>query len=262
MAFVQTSPFLGQVFNCNGEVDVVDDMSGTYVLVDMVTKCVFGEVFVQRVVCGQATCLHLFLPSLNLNMSFDELPIKGDNLGCRCWIGSFASVIWLTQQSNALCWNKHHQVLELGTGVGVCGVTLGKINNDIDITISDGVESLSTVAKENINQNMVNNVSFNVLKWGSTNTDTQQYDFIFGSECIYRDFVDDIVETILHCLKEDGKACFLNTPHPYRKGVLTFIQSLTTHGNVSTRELNLTYNGVHQAPFILIQFRKKSAVAP
>lgn len=255
MAFVQTSPFLGQVFKLNGEVDVIDDMSGHYRLFDGENDNMIGEVIVERANYNHRTCLQLKIPLLHLSMSFDEMPVAGDNIGCKCWLGSFANIIYITCFYNDL----KGKVLELGTGVGALGITLGKTNIYLDIIISDGCEQLRATTMKNVEQNNVKNVLFKTLKWGNDDLAKTQYDIILGCECVYKDDVNDLIETILDYLNAGGRAYFINTPHPYRKGILTFIQMLKQHGQVILRQLYLLHNDTNKAPFVFIEFRKSNS---
>jgi 2-polyprenyl-3-methyl-5-hydroxy-6-metoxy-1,4-benzoquinol methylase len=260
MTFVQTSPFLGQVFKSNGEVDVVDDMSGCYTLYDMKTCNEKGDVYVQRSVNGQTTILQLEIPFVKMKLAFDEMTIRGNNLGCKCWLGSFANVIWLTQCKEVTTWPTNCQVLELGTGVGVSGITLGKTNTYFDVVVSDGVQMLSAIVNQNIKNNNVKNTFYQTIEWGALKRCKRQFDIIIGCECLYQDCVSDLVETVLHHLKVGGKAYFMNTPQPYRKGVLSFIERLRKHGHVVTHELCLIHNTTNKAPFVLIEFKKDTVV--
>ena len=64
------------------------------------------------------------------------------------------------------------------------------------------------------------------------------------------------METILKHLDKNGKAIFINTPHPYRQGVLTFIKTLNSHGDVTVKEIYLMHNNTNKAPFTVIEFHK------
>lgn len=255
MAFVQTSPFLGQVFKLNGEVHVIDDMSGHYRLFDGETDNMIGEVIVEKVNYQHTTCLQLKVPLLQVSLLFDEMPVAGNNIGCKCWLGSFANIIYITCLYNDL----KGKVLELGTGVGALGITLGKTNIYLDIVISDGCELLCATTMKNVEQNEVKNVLFKTLKWGKDDLAKTPYDIIMGCECVYKEHIDDLSETILDYLSAGGRAYFMNTPHPYRKGIMTFIQKLKQHGQVILKELYLLHNDTNKAPFIFIEFRKSNS---
>ena len=251
MILVQTSPFLGQLFKTNGDVDILNDMSGTYKLYDNFNNNLLGSAIVQRHNTYSKPYLDILLPCGFL--SFEEVEY------CKCWLGSFANVICQANLTTSL---NNPLVLELGAGVGISGITLAKCNPSSCIVISDGYEPLSSNIKNNIKNNAAKNASFKVIKWGDKMTyHSRMFDLIIGCECLYGDGDDersqDLVDAILYHLKDHGKAVFLNTPPPYRKGVDTFIDKLQSIGNVKTRELSLVHNDNHQAPFVLIEFNKR-----
>lgn len=254
MTFVQTSPFLGQVFKENGEVDVVNDMSGDYSL--YIDSYQIGTAVMERrhVMCS--TRVRLFVK--NIAFSFDEMECKGDNLGCKCWLGSIASVIYFTHQNTLNTQNTSCNILELGAGVGICGIVLAKFNGLANIVISDGFVNLSQVIEKNITINILKNASYAHLKWGDHHHEQGRFDYVIGCECVYRPEVADLIDTTMYFLKTNGKAIFINTPAPYRHGVFEFIQGLKKHGAVNVQHLYLQYNQTHKAPFILIEFTKMS----
>lgn len=252
MILVQTSPCIGQLLKSNGDIDILNDMSGTYKLYDNFNNHLIGSAIVQRHNTYSKPCLDILLPCGFL--SFEEVEY------CKCWLSSFANVICHTNLTSLL---RDSLVLELGAGVGISGITLAKCNPSSYIVISDGFEPLSCNIKNNIKNNATNNATFKVIKWGDKMTyHSKMFDLIIGCECLYHDDGDDersqnLVDAILHHLKDDGKAVFLNTPPPYRKGVETFIDKLQSIGSVTTRDLCLVHNDNHQAPFVLIDFQKK-----
>lgn len=252
MALVQTSPFLGQIFKSNGEVDVIKDMSGTYQLYNSADNELIGSAMVQRHTANDTPYLDILLPCGML--SFEEMDYTSNNLGCKCWLGSFANVIYHTNNTIDMS----HTVLELGSGVGISGITLAKSNPCTNVTISDGFEPLAITIKNNIKSNTVSNASFEQIKWGDDSTYNGRYDLVMGCECVYTNETQDLIDTIIYHLKDDGKAIFLNTPSPYRNGVESFINNLKPYGLVATKEVFLVRNGSIQAPFILIEFTKRN----
>lgn len=255
MALVQTSPFLGQVFKANGEVDVIEDMSGTYQLFDSDYKELIGSAMVQRHSVNDTPYLDILLPCGML--SFEEMDYTSNNLGCKCWLGSFANVIYHTNVTI----DASHTVLELGSGVGISGITLAKSYPSTDVTISDGFDPLAIIIKSNIKSNTTSNASFQKIKWGDITTYTGLYDLVMGCECVYTDETQDLIDTIIYHLKDEGKAIFLNTPSPYRHGVQSFIDNLKPYGLVTTKEVYLVHNSTIQAPFVLIEFTKRYNVS-
>lgn len=251
MALVQTSPFLGQVFKANGEVDVIDDMSGTYQLYTSDDNEFIGSAMVQRHSANDTPYLDVLLPCGLL--SFEEMDYTSNNLGCKCWMGSFANVIY--HANNNL--DANNTVLELGAGVGISGITLAKCSPCTRVVVSDGFDPLACIVKNNIKSNNISNASFDSIKWGEDTTYQGEFDIVIGCECVYNDAVDVLVATVVHHLKDTGKAMFLNTPSPYRNGVQTFIDRLKAYGCVTEKPLYMVHNGNHQAPFVLIEFVKR-----
>jgi 2-polyprenyl-3-methyl-5-hydroxy-6-metoxy-1,4-benzoquinol methylase len=255
MALVQTSPFLGQIFKSNGEVDVIEDMSGTYQLYNSEDNELIGSAMVQRHTTNDTPYLDILLPCGML--SFEEMDYTSNNLGCKCWLGSFANVIYHTNNTN----DASHTVLELGSGVGISGITLAKSNPSTNVTVSDGFEPLAITIRNNIKSNTTSNASFEKIKWGDDSTYNGPHDLVMGCECVYTDETQDLIDTIIYHLKDDGKAIFLNTPSPYRHGVQSFINNLKPYGLVTTKEVYLVRNSTIQAPFVVIEFTKRNDVS-
>lgn len=252
MALVQTSPFLGQIFKPNGEVDVIEDMSGTYQLYNNINNEFIGSAMVQRHSTNDTPYLDVLLPCGML--SFEEMEYTSNNYGCKCWLGSFANVIYHTNKTV----DASYSVLELGSGVGISGIALAKSNPSTNVVVSDGYKPLEITIKKNIKSNTTNNVSFEQIQWGDDSTyHNCLYDMVIGCECVYTEETQDLVDTIVHHLKDNGKAIFLNTPSPYRNGVQSFIEKLQEHGEVTTQEMYLVHNKTLQAPFVLIEFTKR-----
>lgn len=250
MALVQTSPFLGQIFKTNGEVDVLEDLSGTYQLYNSEDDEFIGSAMVQRHVANDTPYLDILLPCGML--SFEEMDYTSNNLGCKCWLGSFANVIYHTNVTI----DATHTVLELGSGVGISGITLAKSYPSTNVTISDGFDPLAVIIKSNIKSNTTSNASFEKIKWDDNTTYNGMYDLVIGCECVYTDDTQYLVDAIIHHLKDDGKAIFLNTPSPYRNGVQSFIDNLKHFGQVTNKDVYLVRNNTIKAPFVLIEFTR------
>jgi len=254
MALVQTSPFLGQIFKEDGAVDVIDNMTGSYSLYDDISNTLIGSAIVKREKCN----LHINLPLTSTYLTFEEMEYKSGNLGCKCWLGSFANVIYHNTQQRML---QADNLLELGTGVGICGIAIAKSDPFMKVVITDGFAQLADTINNNIKKNGVaSNTSYKKLNWEQINPDipARSFDIVMGCECVYNDETQDLVSTIVHCLKDNGKAVFINTSHPHRNGVLLFISRLRQHGEVFTRNLSLVYNDEYTAPFTLLEFVKRS----
>jgi SAM-dependent methyltransferase len=264
---VQTSPFLGQVVLHNGEVHVIDKLLGKFELfchkgvslgfvkVDISTQCNMTK----HIALFASDGTHI----KSLVISEDRFT-KG-NLGCQIWLSSVAFMIW----SHNL-WYKNlkkneanmiGKVLELGCGVGLCGIHMASMNSTSSVIMTDGFKSLENVVSVNIRQNLLqSSVIFKALAWDEdrtddNNLDENSFDTIVATDCIYTTNIEPLIKTMFRYLAENGQIYILNTAPDYRSGVKEFLEKLQTLDNTKTevQDFTLKYDGLFDAKFIAIK---------
>lgn len=98
------------------------------------------------------------------------------------------------------------RVLELGTGLGLTGVTAGKLG--ASVTFSDYMEEALSFARRNAIQNRLVHPQFCILDWEQPQK-LERYDLIIGSEILYDYFFhDSLKELLLAALAPGGAIIF------------------------------------------------------
>ena len=100
-------------------------------------------------------------------------------------------------------------LLELGSGIGMIGISLlrcGKVNK---VIFTDHSESVLEVVKQNLHKNGVHNEDrFDVQKldWEDDKTEVPNHDLVFGSDIVFdQRIIPSLVRTLKNCLKKSKK---------------------------------------------------------
>lgn len=128
-----------------------------------------------------------------------------DYTGVRVWPGAELLCQWLIQQ------DLHStSVIELGSGVGLCGLLCSKLSGK-QVTLSDCNDASIHLLKHNIAiNNCSNNTDVIKLLWSKSDAlsalNTRQYDLVIASDIVYPDTSEfticdlfDTVDIILSC---------------------------------------------------------------
>lgn len=122
-------------------------------------------------------------------------------------------------------------VIELGTGVGLLGITLLKKTNLKRLTFSDYNDSVLKNLKENIDYNQGQKEKYEILKlnWKDYEKANEKYDIIVGTELIYQGgLIEELAKLIKKILNSDGK-CFISMPKQ-RSMTNKFLEYATANG--------------------------------
>jgi len=92
------------------------------------------------------------------------------------------------------------KVLELGCGLGLAGITAGKLG--AKITFTDYKEDALRYAKINSENNKIIKANFKLLDWEKPEN-LEKYDLIIGSEIAYDYFFHDSLSVILKSARKD-----------------------------------------------------------
>jgi predicted nicotinamide N-methyase len=94
------------------------------------------------------------------------------------------------------------EILEIGAGMGVVGLTLGAFGHKV--TITDYEDDALALLRMNVEHNGLDNVSVRKLDWNSPDL-TRKYDIICGSELVYKkEFIGPIINLFRNYLEPDG----------------------------------------------------------
>ena len=128
---------------------------------------------------------------------------------------------------------KNKNIIELGTGCGLLGISILKKTECNHLTFSDYQDSVIDNLKDNIKINIpkISNEKYNILKldWRDYEKINDKFDIIIGSELIYQGgFIEELAKLISKILKDDG-LCFISMPEE-RSMTKTFLGFIEENG--------------------------------
>ena len=124
--------------------------------------------------------------------------------GLHLWESSVVLTRFVLKNSHLF---ENKNIIELGTGCGLLGISILKKINVKYYTFSDYNDDVLNNLKENIKINKINNKNYEILKldWKDYNTINNKYDIIIGSELIYQGGnIKELVLLINKILDENG----------------------------------------------------------
>ena len=131
--------------------------------------------------------------------------------GLHLWESSVVLTRFVLKNSHLF---ENKNIIELGTGCGLLGISILKKINVKYYTFSDYNDDVLNNLKENIKINKINNKNYEILKldWKDYNTFNNKYDIIIGSELIYQGGnIKELVLLINKILNENG-ICYICMP--------------------------------------------------
>jgi SAM-dependent methyltransferase len=127
---------------------------------------------------------------------------EGDGTGSTIWPGAFALVEYLLSGAVQLSGKR---VLELGAGVGLCGLAAARLGS-VATTLSDASEETLELLRTNVrrNPNLPGTTTVALLPFGEALRDEAQkpqiFDVVLGSELAYgrfsRNFADELFRSV------------------------------------------------------------------
>lgn len=256
---VQTSPFLGQVFHPNGEVEVIDTLVGHFELFNK-SKCSFGHLEVELI----EPYLKQFTLRNDVKIIIQEVKCNKGKLGSQCWMSSIAFAIWC-QHTEHLNNTAPKSILELGSGVGLAGISLASLPSSLNYSISmtEYIDTLTDVISKNISSNntLLSSIpKVSTLDWDKHIDNNSKYDYVIACDCVYKEDSSSLVKTIVNSLSDNpnSRALIFNTSPKHRLWVNEFIVELKQNGTVLEESFTLVHNHnhTHTAEFILLTFKK------
>jgi predicted nicotinamide N-methyase len=136
--------------------------------------------------------------------------------GMSVWKGSEILCQYLIQHPDLVC---DKRVLELGAGVGLCGIVSGKVLGASSVLMTDGDHIVLDNLRHNVELNNLdkNAVSCPQLIWGKERAEDferkyGQQDVILATDCVYvTKSVRPLFETVAQLLVPDGVFLFVNS---------------------------------------------------
>ena len=105
-------------------------------------------------------------------------------------------------------------VIELGAGVGICGIVASHCNAK-SVLLTDGDSSVMTNMRKNISNNSISSEAKSItsrqLIWGKNLDQFETFDVIIAADCVYMNkSLSPLFETIGKLLKVDGLLIYVN----------------------------------------------------
>lgn len=177
------------------------------------------------------------LSILNDNVVKQQYHIFEDSsrIGGCFWLSSIAMLLFADTHKDYF---KDKKVLELGSGIGLPAMHIAKTCCPKHVSLSD-IDSYITQHSSNLNglfelgNTEVKNIDWDDLPYVP---ESEKYDIIIATDCIYRNSQNAFFRTVQRFLKSDGIFILANA---YRDGLDDFIYSLEELYNVSCEEIEL-----------------------
>ena len=140
--------------------------------------------------------------------------IENGSFGCYLW--SAALVLTLYLHLNKEKFSKA-RILELGAGLGLCGLYLGKLDCKVVLTDSGAYSNVLDNLKSMVRMNSLKNTTVEEITWGVIDDRSKAildgpFDYIIGSDVFYepKDF-EDLIASIWYSLSKSPTAVFLTS---------------------------------------------------
>jgi 2-polyprenyl-3-methyl-5-hydroxy-6-metoxy-1,4-benzoquinol methylase len=197
---------------------------------------------------------------------------ENDHTGSRPYSGSLAMCMFIKRFGADIFGLGTAKVVELGAGIGVCGVYLARQHPSCQVTITDGQDLVLEIATKNASA--LPNTAVQKLVWSADPIDIDlphhAFDLIMGSDLLYyQTDADVLVSTINTLLSVNGLALLPatirspNLPEDLRVAAAKYNLSLTSislEAFLEPRELE-AYFGWWNMTFLVLQ-RKGVTCSP
>lgn len=158
--------------------------------------------------------------------------------GSACWLSSIA--FFATVEN----YNLHGQdLLEIGSGVGLGGLSAAMYGNVKHVDMIDKDEILKPAIQYNITNNgCLDKATFTNATYEDIFTNNKQYECILALDCVYRSNCTNVANAIVDNLQENGRAIIIN---PQRDGLSDFLYTLMEYGTMAKMddEISIEYSG-------------------
>ena len=151
---VQISPFLGHARTKTNNIVRVNDFVGSFHVIDQETTEVLGSVHIERV---NYTHKYFTFPNSHKPLLIEETTEASGGIGAGCWLSGICLSTWLINNASIF---KGKRVMELGSGVGLCGIVTSYFDKVIEVNMTDKYQGLAQTMKNNVqnNQRFINTI--------------------------------------------------------------------------------------------------------
>lgn len=234
---VQISPFFGHgVEKGTGRIIRIDGFTGGFHVTCYDENV--GLVTIHQTPFGKK------LVTLNddLRLLISEGKESECGIGAGIWMSSLVLSSWIMANETIF---DNKRVLELGSGVGLCGLVVASLQNPVRyLKLTDQTNYLCKLVNGNIEQNSMQcSIIPNVQKYNWQNAIANDYlsndhlqgvfDVIIAADCLYHNTKNMLKDAVLKNLANGGTFVMANPPETSRAGIDEFIYSLKEHGDVS-----------------------------
>lgn len=245
---VQISPFLGHARTNSNNVVRVYDFVGSFQIIDQDTNDLIGSVRIERV---SKTQKRFTFPNRHESLLIEETLESEGGIGAGCWLSGIALSTWIMNNPDIL---QGKRILELGSGVGLCGIVTSCLDNVVEVNMTDMYKALTNTMKNNIkhNQHLIKTIpTIQCYNW-KVNRDATPYDIIIASDCVYHNTRKDFKQAILANIKPNGKIILVNPPDHSRPGIDEFLYEIAEMGDVHVKHLTIKMNDVYHKALMLV----------
>lgn len=179
---------------------------------------------------------------LSQSIYINELLEHDDCIGGGIWLSSIALCSWIMNNKHVF---ENKRVLELGCGVGLCGLSIATNTSAKTLMFTDNDANVFRCLKQNIERNSKNihNIpSIQQYDWNCIEPVKGCYDVIVASDCMYHNTKDILLRSIISNLKVNGVLVLSNPPEWSRAGFDMFVYALQEFGNVNIERVKLRMN--------------------
>jgi predicted nicotinamide N-methyase len=227
----------------------VYDFVGSFEVCEEDTDEVIGTVYIERVT---TTHKRFTFPNTNKSLFIEETQECDGGIGAGCWLSGICLSTWLINNPQLF---EGKRVLELGSGVGLCGIMTSCLDNVIEVNMTDMFKALTDTMKSNIkhNQHIIKTIpTIQTYNW-KVNREATPYDVIIASDCVYHNTRKDFKHALLANIKPNGKIIIVNPPDHSRPGIDEFLYEMAEVGDVQVKHLTIKMKQeFHKALMLII----------
>lgn len=230
-----------------GQIVKIDNFIGRFVVCN--ENSVVGQVRIYQSPEGRKL---VYINDASRPVYITEVDEHVGGIGSGIWLSTIVLSSWITGNKHMF---NNKRVLELGCGVGLCGLSVVMETYPRSFHFTDCDKTLFKCLKQNIEDNSPNmRIIPSVMhfdwdqckdmKCATSSYDIAQggYDVIIAADCMFHNTKCTLLKAILCNLNVNGTLIMANPPEWNRPGFDEFIYALQEHGEVLIERCQLTMN--------------------
>lgn len=255
---VQISPFFGHGIDKNtGKVIRIESFTGQFHI--HTQDELIGKLTIHQTPLGQKAIT--FNDTLKIYINEGKEHVHG--IGAGIWMSSLVLSCWIKTKPELF---KNKCILELGSGVGLCGVVLASMQSPVrSIKLTDSTQGVCQLINDNIE---INSMCCSVIptvqkfdwqdaleqKYSAKDQLQRVYDIVIAADCLYHNTKDILKEAVLKNLANGGVFIMANPPETSRAGIDEFIYALKEHGDVHIEPhfIKMMHGGYSEEIYIVV----------